>query len=191
MNSDQTEIYNRVVNSVNNQLNGSTERLRWFVTGGAGVGKTFLFILLRNLINRCYGKRVVNVGALTGVAARLINGITLHAMLNQMRLLWRDIEYLFIEYLSEMLCMIDSRLKQLKNNNEPFGGINVLVFGDLMQLPPVRGNQVFSQPDNLQPAINSWRLYTVVQMKKNMRQQGDSTFIDILNALRSELPDQN
>jgi ATP-dependent exoDNAse (exonuclease V) alpha subunit len=84
----------------------------------------------------------------------------------------------------EMLVMIDSRLKQLKNNMSLFGGINVIIFGDLMQLPPVRGSQVFQQPLRMAPATHLWRLFTLVELTQNMRQQGDNTFIDILNALR-------
>ena len=61
-----------------------------------------------------------------------------------MRQLWQDIEFLFIDEISmvlyEMLCMIDSRLRQLKTAKSFFGGINVLLFGDLMQLLPVRGH---------------------------------------------------
>ena len=54
----------------------------------------------------------------------------------------------------EMLCMIDSRLKQLKNNYEIYGVLNVLVFGDLMHLSPVRGHQVFDQPTFHQPVTH-------------------------------------
>jgi len=143
------------------------------VTGGAGVGKTYTFKTVKNQIKRLRGKKAVKVAALTGVAARLIGGTTLHSLLklpvqkdglitpnvplltgNHLRIMrrqWRDVEFLFIDEISmvpyEMLCMIDSRFRQLKNNeDEPFGGINIIVFGDLMQLPPVRGAQVFKQP---------------------------------------------
>lgn len=38
-----------------------------------------------------------------------------------------------------MLTMIDSNLRQVKNKDgELFGGMNVLIFSDLMKLPPVR-----------------------------------------------------
>ncbi|XP_030757811.1 ATP-dependent DNA helicase PIF1-like [Sitophilus oryzae] len=87
----------------------------------------------------------------------------------------------------QMLCMIDARLRQLKNHeDEFFGGINVLLFGDLLQLPPIKrsGAPVFKQPDHLQPATHLWRLFTLCELTENMRQQGDHTFIEILNALR-------
>lgn len=210
MNVGQREIFQTITQSIRNQLEGSSHRERLFITGQAGTGKTFLFNLLKNQVNRCYGKQAVKVGALTGVAARLVGGLTLHSLLklpvqkngknvrdmpmlsgNYLRLMrqeWKNIEFFFIDEISmvpyEMLCMIDSRMKQLKNNIEPFGGINILVFGDLMQLPPVRGKQVFQQPERLLPATHFWRLLTLVELKENMRQHSDTTFIDILNALR-------
>lgn len=71
-----------------------------------------------------------------------------------MRFQWKDTAFLFIDEISvvpyEMLYMIDSRLKQLKNCDD--GGINVILFGDLMQLTPVRGSQVFHQPQHFAPA---------------------------------------
>ena len=210
MNLGQRETLSFVTQSVRDQMEGSQDRLRIFITGQAGTGKTFLFKLLKNQDNRCYGnKRVVKVGALTGVAARPVGGSTLHSMLKlpvqkdgrivqmplltrqylrTLRLEWKDIEFLFIDEISmvpyEILSMIDSRLKQLKNSEQLFGGINVLVFGDLLQLKPVRGKQVFQQPEHMVPATHLWRLFSLVELTENMRQQGDTTFIDILNALR-------
>lgn len=74
---------------------------------------------------------------------------------------------------------IDSRLRQLKKNeSQPFGGINIMVFGDLFQLPPIRGAQVFLQPTRFIPAVHLWRLFSLVELTENMRQQGDTTFAD-------------
>ncbi|GIY69592.1 ATP-dependent DNA helicase [Caerostris darwini] len=65
-----------------------------------------------------------------------------------------------------------------------FGVVNVLLFVDLMQLPPVRGHQVFQQAEHMKPATHLWRQFRLVELKQNMRQQGDTTFIEVLNALR-------
>lgn len=83
----------------------------------------------------------------------------------------------------EMLCMIDARLRQLKNSDEPFGGRNVMLFGDLVQLPPVRAKQVLHQPHHMRPATNLWKLFTLLELRQNMRQLGDTTFTAILNVL--------
>ncbi len=108
--------------------------------------------------------------------------------LKTMRQIWKDIQFLFIDEISmipyELLCMVDSRLRQLKNNDNVFGGIHVVVFGDLMQLPPIRGHPVFKQPVHCEPATHLWHLFSVTELTQNMRQEGDNTFVDILNALR-------
>ncbi|KAJ8719782.1 hypothetical protein PYW08_011957 [Mythimna loreyi] len=209
MNADQAEVFRFVTQNIQEQIQGNDNRLRLFITGNAGTGKTFLFKLLKNQANRCHAKTVVKLCALTGVAASLIGGSTLHTALNLpvqkdggitqmpmltgnflrlMRLQWKDIKFLFIDEISmvpyEMLCIIDSRLKQLKNSEEMFGGLNVLLFGDLMQLPPVRGNQVFDQPARMVPATHLWRLFSLIELKENMRQKGCDKFVNILNALR-------
>ncbi|GFQ93615.1 ATP-dependent DNA helicase [Trichonephila clavata] len=69
MNIDQRQLFILITQSIKDQLSGDKKREKIFVTGGAGTGKTFLFNLLKNQVNRCYGKSVVKVGALTGVAA--------------------------------------------------------------------------------------------------------------------------
>jgi len=105
-----------------------------------------------------------------------------------MRSSWRDIQFLIVDEISmipyEMLCMIDLRLKQLKDSLDLFGGVNVLLFGDLMQLPPVRGNLVFNQPERMQPATHLWREFSFCELTQNMRHRGDSTFVDLLNDLQ-------
>ncbi|KAH9628744.1 hypothetical protein HF086_003698 [Spodoptera exigua] len=138
MNAGQKEIFTLVTQSIQNQMSGAEERLRIFFTGGAGVGKTFLLKLLRDQINRCYAKDAVKVCSLTGVAARLINGATIHSTL---------------------------KLPVQKDGR-------------------ITGAPVFKQPEHLQPATHLWRLFTLCELTENMRQQGDHTFIDILNALR-------
>jgi hypothetical protein len=72
LNINQRELYNKITLSIQQQLNGSEERVKFFVTGGAGTGKSFTLKTLREQINRCYGKKAVKTCALTGVAARLV-----------------------------------------------------------------------------------------------------------------------
>lgn len=80
MNVGQKDALIFITRSISEQLNNqSDERLRLFITGNAGTGKTFLFKLLINQVNQCYGKQVVKVFALTGVTERLVGGSTLHS----------------------------------------------------------------------------------------------------------------
>lgn len=99
--------------------------------------------------------------SLTGMAANQISGRTLHSVLekgNTMtyqektgeRRKWCSIKCLIIDEVSilsyENLRMIYLRLQEFKNNNLLFSGINVLLFGDLMQLPSVKGHWCSEQP---------------------------------------------
>lgn len=70
MNINQRQLFVLITESIKSQLIGDVGRENIFITGGAGTGKTFLFNLLKNQVNRFYGKSVVKV--LTGVAARLV-----------------------------------------------------------------------------------------------------------------------
>ncbi|KAF9411035.1 hypothetical protein HW555_010081 [Spodoptera exigua] len=83
---------------------------------------------------------------------------------------------------------IHIRLQQLKQDQGNFGGINVILFGDLMQLPPVSritgGSYCFRQPSNLTGETNLWQLFSFCELPQNMRQAGDNTFVDNLNNIR-------
>ncbi|KAG5666753.1 hypothetical protein PVAND_014765 [Polypedilum vanderplanki] len=211
MNVQQRDLFNLITNTIREQLSGNNERLKLFITGGAGVGKTFTFNALKNQINRLYCRTAVKVGAPTGVAARLVGGQTLHSLLRLpvqvdgtvtgplhpltgnylkvMRYQWKDIEWVFFDEASmigyETFIQMDSRLRQLKKKeDEPFGGLNVIIFGDLLQLPPVKMTPIYDQPLRYLPAVHLWRLFSLVELTQNMRQQGDTTFADLLNALR-------
>ncbi|KAF8771575.1 ATP-dependent DNA helicase PIF1 like protein [Argiope bruennichi] len=78
----------------------------------------------------------------------------------------------------------DNIIAAVEDGNVLLGGINLIVFGDLMQLPPIRGSQVFNQLQYMASAIHLWQLCTLVELRDNMRHQGENTFVEVLNALR-------
>ena len=50
---------------------------------------------------------------------------------------------------SDILYQLDLRLKELKQRQDlPFGGIGVFLFGDILQLRPVRARFIFEEPQN-------------------------------------------
>lgn len=145
MNLQQRELFNLITTSIQRQLNGETRQLRLFVTGGAGVGKTYTFKMLVEQINRCYGQRAVFIGALNGVAVKLVGGSTLHSLfklgvkkdgyirklqplsgryLVDARRKWAEIKYLMTDEISmvnyAILANIDARLRQINDNEEIF-----------------------------------------------------------------------
>ena len=122
-----------------------------YLTGKAGTGKsTFLAYLRKNL------KKNVVVVAPTGVAAINIGGKTIHSFfrfppnLMEAHLIEQDasqkglfnkIEVLIIDEISmvraDLLDAIDLSLKMSRQDERPFGGVQMVFIGDLHQLPPV------------------------------------------------------
>lgn len=159
-----------------------------FVSGSAGTGKTALLMKLKNFwISQ---RKIVYVTAFTNMAARNINGKTCHSVFAfdfDLNLIVKKTfgvpHYLIIDEISmipeKMLDGIDSRLRQSSQDSQlPFGGVNVIVFGDLYQLPPVNKN-------NAQPVFTAdlWNLFYLYELKENMR-QSEIIYIDNLNLLR-------
>ena len=122
-----------------------------FITGRAGTGKSTLL----QIFKRSSRKNVV-VLAPTGVAALNVGGQTIHSFFNfpprllqskdvrpnrRNRRLFQNLETLVIDEISmvraDVLEAIDYGLKLNRENGEPFGGVQVIFFGDLFQLPPV------------------------------------------------------
>lgn len=190
------------------------EPIRLIVMGSAGTGKSFILKLITEEIKRGYkivnpNSTSVKVCAYTGVAALLINGQTIHSVfklpvqrdrkiptykpltgiwLEKLRQIWKFVRFLIIDEMSmlpyELLWQINLRLQELKGNTELFGGVNVLFFGDLMQLPPVVGSPIFIQPEKMDGSIHLFREFSFCELTEVVRQQGDHIFIDLLNNLR-------
>lgn len=125
-----------------------------FITGRAGTGKSTLLQLFRNL-----SRKKMAVLAPTGVAALNVQGQTIHSFFGfppriitpqeasrrstrkDLLRLYKNLEILVIDEISmvraDMLDGIDRFLRVNRENNQPFGGVQVVLFGDLFQLPPV------------------------------------------------------
>ena len=127
-----------------------------FITGRAGTGKSTLLRLFRNTTRK---KTIVL--APTGIAALNVGGQTIHSffgfpakpiskeeLLKKRRKhkIYKKIEVLIIDEISmvraDLLDNIDTFLRVNRENPLPFGGVQVVFFGDLFQLPPVVSNDV-------------------------------------------------
>jgi len=89
-----------------------------------------------------------------------------------------------------MFSHLDSRLKQIFSNaNAPFGGISVIVFGDLRQLRPVCDRWIFQPPshDPYSAIFGSylWSPFKFFELTEIMRQRGDQPFATTLNNMPS------
>ena len=91
---------------------------------------------------------------------------------------------------SDFLYQINLRLQEIKQNANDFGGVAVLLFGDLLQLRPVKGNWIFDPPHPLGDFVLAhaihplWQEFRSVELRHNHRQGKDKQFGDMLNRIR-------
>lgn len=175
-----------------------------FVTGNAGTGKSTLIHYLRSVLDR----RLVVV-APTGVAALNAGGVTIHSFFHfppriheekDIKLvydnkLYQKLELLIIDEISmvrsDLLDSIDKFLRKNRSSDVPFGGVQLLLLGDLFQLPPVVPSQeydVLKAKGYASPHFfSSFSLQKTsmvpVELTSVYRQE-DRSFIDLLNQVR-------
>lgn len=181
-----------------------------FLTGKAGTGKTtFLKKLRESNI-----KRMI-VLAPTGVAAINAGGMTIHSFF-QLRFgpfipngkrekegwfrkekleIIRTLDLLVIDEISmvraDLLDAIDDALRRIRRSHAPFGGVQLLMIGDMEQLPPVVKEDEWSL---LSTYYDSPYFFCSLALKKSqylsieltkVYRQSDEKFISILNKIRN------
>ncbi len=188
-----------------------------FLTGKAGTGKTTFLHQLKQESP----KRMVVV-APTGVAAINAGGMTIHSFFqlpfgpylpgtaqdpsrqrrfsgDKIRLL-QSLDLLVIDEISmvraDVLDGIDDVLRRYKDRYKPFGGVQLLMIGDLHQLPPI----VKDEEWNLLRAHYQTAYFfgsqalqktdPVAIELKHIYRQSDTTFIDLLNKVRDNQLDE-
>lgn len=176
----------------------------YYITGKAGTGKS---VLLQYFVENS-GKRVVVV-APTGVAALNIGGQTIHSFFKmpfdiafedlkvdyKLREILRNIDTVVIDEVSmvrvDLMEAISLKLQMARKNEEPFGGVQMIMFGDLYQLPPVVTD---GQLDRyFKHNFGGYYFFNAPAIKKanfhiyelsNIFRQKDAEFKDVLNAIR-------
>lgn len=189
-----------------------------FLTGKAGTGKT---TFLHNLISNTR-KRVV-VTAPTGIAAINAGGVTLHSFFQldfapyvpgsaavkpgqhkfskeKLKII-RGMDLLVIDEISmvraDVLDAVDDVLRRLRDRTRPFGGVQLLLIGDLRQLAPVvplEERQILQKyyptPYFFDSKALSLVPYETIELTEVFRQK-DEQFLGLLNAIRDNRADEN
>lgn len=188
-----------------------------FLTGKAGTGKTtFLHQLKKTSLKR------MAVVAPTGVAAINAGGVTInsffqlpfgpyipgntakaeHKRFSKEKInLIKSLDLLVIDEISmvraDTLDHIDEVLRRFKDHKKPFGGVQLLMIGDLHQLSPVVKDEDWIILKSYYPNLFffSSRALTATEPVsielKHIYRQVDSNFIDLLNSVRQNQIDEN
>jgi len=178
-----------------------------FITGKAGTGKT---TFLKYIVEHTH-KNII-VAASTGIAAVNAGGVTLHSLfgipfdlqgpnspikgklyLNKFDLFGK-LDTLIIDEASmvrpDVLDYVDRKLRLYRMSELPFGSIQIVLFGDLFQLPPViKKNEeiILHQWYRGKYFFHSHALretgFQIVELTKVFRQK-DERFVNMLNRIR-------
>ena len=184
-----------------------------FLTGKAGTGKTtFLKTVVEQSSKRCI------VVAPTGVAAINAGGMTIHSFFQlpfspfvpgakieskfdfgkEKRKIISSLDLLIIDEISmvrsDLLDAVDSVLRRYRDRYKPFGGVQLLMIGDLQQLTPVvtpEDERMLAPYYDTPYFFGSKALgeidYVTIQLEKVYRQQ-DDVFLTLLNHIREGQP---
>lgn len=74
---------------------------------------------------------------------------------------------------NKQLYMMDSRLRQARDSDKEFGGVNILLMGDLLQLPPVNAPFIFEEFKKPKKwflsGLDLWKKFEYMELSKNCR----------------------
>ena len=206
--NEQAQLAWNIIETTNTNL---------FLTGKAGTGKTTFLRRLRTESS----KRIIVV-APTGIAAINAEGVTIHSFFQlsfapfipdaqyktkeqqyrfskqKIRVI-QSIDTLVIDEISmvraDLLDAVDSVLRRFRKNQLPFGGVQMVMIGDLGQLAPVAKDdewqmlsRYYATPYFFSSLALQRTRYAIVELKTVYRQK-DSRFLDILNKVRDNRAD--
>lgn len=184
----------------------------FFLTGKAGTGKT---TVLKEIVEHCKQKRKnVVVLSPTGVAAKTAKGKTIHSFFNlpigtyipgmrkrglynlnnRKKRLVGNLDILFIDEISMVRCdlldEVDEVLKHYRNSKKPFGGIQLVLIGDLYQLMPVAPEEEWSKIKDVYASPYFFHSKVIERMDlplfelMKVQRQDSRDFVDLLNSIR-------
>ena len=172
-----------------------------FLTGAAGCGKSYI---IKEIYRFYLDRKQVAITSTTGTSAILIDGVTLHSYLgiglgnasaeslilmikknSQAYKRWRDLDILIIDEISMLSPILFDKLEMIgryiRKQDVPFGGIQLILSGDFLQLP------VVGEIDSFCFDASTWnkciKQENIIYLNENFR-QSDALFRKCLDEIR-------
>jgi ATP-dependent DNA helicase PIF1 len=205
--SAQTKILSREQLEIYDSIESSKKHV--FITGKAGTGKSALLQHLKE-----HSSKQLMVLAPTGIAALNVGGQTIHSVFRQAENYSRSrsmeettievlkhLDALLIDEISmvraDIIDHIDKTLRSTRGISRAFGGVQMIMFGDLYQLPPIVSDSEMRKYFEAKYGgyfffhALVWRRtkLQIYELSHIFRQQG-SQFKRILNSIRIGQVDQ-
>jgi hypothetical protein len=188
----------------------SSDQLFFGCISPGGYGKSHL---LKSICNALSSRNLVyKVIAYTAVSAAVCDGQTCHSFLGldymrgggpsewaqkpaslKLKRNVKNLEFILIDEVGFLNCeffgLISRRLQKAKNNQKPFGGVSVLIFGDFHQLPPIFPYELYS--DKVDPFTfggygkSLFEKFQIFELKENVRAFTDIDFQQTLLRFRT------
>jgi ATP-dependent DNA helicase PIF1 len=188
------------------------------IFGEGGTGKSRLIEAIRSWFGLVGQEQRLIVTATTGAAAVRINGSTLHSAASipvetgdeekkiktgratdKQIMLWKELDYIIVDEVSMMdskvMIQLNKNLSLFRGSNKdhdgrPFGGVNMLFFGDFFQLPSVSKLDLWrTKLGRWQQGHDLWRsLNAVVILTQQMRQAEDLRYAEAMARIRIHEP---
>lgn len=185
-----------------------------FISGSAGTGKSYLLKHLIEQFRMRHGTAAVAVTAPTGIAAINVDGVTIHSfagiglgkgdretlvkkVMDDKKAVkrWKRCKVLIIDEVSmldvQLFELLDVLAQRVRGIECPFGGLQLIIVGDFLQLPPVSAstsngfeNVRFCFQSSVWEAAGLNTEGGMVDLNTVVRQNEDDNFVDMLNSLR-------
>lgn len=172
-----------------------------FLTGSAGTGKTQT---IKMFIKVHKENKIIGITSTTGISALLFGGVTIHSFLGiglgqgsvdsmvkkiftrpHLRKRWRELEILIVDEISMLSPTLFDKLEKLarhiRRNDLPFGGIQLILSGDFLQLPCINSDDFCFESEAWKKCIEHTVYLTEIMRQKNYE------FQECLNNIRMGL----
>ena len=213
LNKKQKVAFNKAIsNVIKRERKEETEQIIMYVGGAGGTGKSQVIKAIVAFHKEIKAKRKVKLTANTGTAAKHIGGSTTTSLFNfrrgnttKLQKKFEEVDTVIVDEVSMIGCYqlanMSSKLNLAKpgtDASKPFGGLDMIFFGDFMQFPPIKDSPLYhgwNKETNKtgkmteyhirsQIGMNMWKnLSHVILLDQQMRVT-DKAYQELLNRLR-------